>query len=112
MTDDDMADAKMKLDTIKECLEELLDTVPVQLSNQVKILHRLIISVRTHLEHSERHQRQALNDMVLLNETLNSVRQSSYHISDAVQRLNLVAALLKELDITVTEIDALLEQSA
>lgn len=88
-----------KLQAIKDYLEELLQDLPPELSDLVKNLHKLTISMQAELELAERHQRQALNDMAQLGEILITLRQCSYKIADASQKFNLLAGLIKALEI-------------
>ena len=98
-----MTDIQLKLETIENYLNLLLQQLPAELTEQVRILHRLIISLQSHLELVEMHQKQAASDLARLGEALMGLRQNSFNISDAAQKLQLLAALIRELHLTLDE---------
>jgi len=86
-----------KLKTIQTYLNDLLTQLPNEMNDGVRTLQAHVRSLRTNLELAQRHQAQASSDLKRVLETLTGLQNCTHHITDASQKLTLLAQLIESM---------------
>lgn len=85
------------METIQSYLDELMKQLPEELNDNVRSLQGLVRSLQTNLELAQRHQAQAVSDTNRVLETLDQLKSCTHHITDASQKLTLLAQLVENM---------------
>ena len=96
-----------KIDAIKQYLEELIHSLPAELVSNIKVLDAQLealnastVAAKEAQERAVLHQQQAQSNLANALETIRSIQEHSVvRLCDAGQKLNLVAALIKGLEV-------------
>lgn len=94
-------EAQNKIAVIRDYIEDLLHSLPGELNDQIRILHKLLISVQAQFELAAMHQRQAESDLARLGETLVLLRTGTHRVTDVAQKLHLLSGLIAELNLSL-----------